>query len=110
MDCYRGNFVFIGTITYLKCLKETHFSERPIPDTTNPNRTDPSIGSDRFGKFYRYRPIMSILAHIYRYVLLIGSIGRIGKYRYRFGSVLFPSSIGIGSVKARVIFIMANTS
>ena len=98
MDCYRGNFVLFGSITYLKCLKETHFSERPIPDTTNPNRTDPSIGSDRFGKFYRYRPIMSILAHIYQYVLLMVA------------SVVSAESVSIGIDLVRYFFLQVSVS
>ena len=49
---------------FLQKLSPKHyFSERMIPDTTDSNRTDPGyrFGSFRFGKFYRYLPILPIL-------------------------------------------------
>ena len=84
-------------------------SERPIPDTTDPNRTDPGyrFGSFWFGKLYRYLPIVLIFTDTtdtYRYLLILTNTtdDRIGQYRQV--SVVSARSvrIGIGSEKVQI--------
>ena len=70
---------------FLQKLSPKHyFSERMIPDTTDSNRTDPGyrFGSVRFGKFYRYLPILLMIVS-----LLSPSIGSV---KVRFGHSLHP--------------------